>query len=113
MHIAGQRRVGEVLACGQEIVGVLLEKERRLAARVMAHLDRMVGVVTPDAVNAAYRERLGCAFDGKQDGMRKRDDGGGKGHCTLLLFVSPDILDGKQRRGNAWFDNAASSSPCI
>jgi hypothetical protein len=67
MHVARQRRVGEVLAVGQKVVGVLLEKERRLAARVMAHLDRVVGIVAADAIDPADRKPLGGAFDGQED----------------------------------------------
>lgn len=99
MHVAGKRRVGKIPACGQQVVGVFLEKEGRLAAWVMPHLDRMVGIVTPDAVDPAHREEFGSAFYGKQNGLREGDDGGGEGHCELVLFIGPRILDGKRPRG--------------
>jgi hypothetical protein len=55
VHVLGLFGVGEGVAEIQ-VVGVLLEEEGRLAIRVMAHFDRMRGIVAADAVDAAHRE---------------------------------------------------------
>ena len=54
----GRGRVGEVAAAGDDVVGVLLEEERRLLVRVVAHLDRVLGIVPPDAIDAADGKEL-------------------------------------------------------
>ncbi len=60
VDVGALRRIGKV-AGRVEVVGVLLEEERRLAVRVVAHLDRMRRVVAADAVDPPHREaRVGA-----------------------------------------------------
>ena len=83
MHVGAGARIGE-LPVGDEGIGVLLEEERRLAVRVVSHLDRVLGVVAADAVEAPHREQLVRAGD-RQGGDRcRREDVVGLGyrvHC--------------------------------
>ena len=53
------------LARGHDLDGVggLLEKERRLAVGIGAHLARVRGVIAPDAVDSPHREYLGRSGD--------------------------------------------------
>ncbi len=90
MHVIRQRRIGEILA-GEEIVGVLLEEEGRLAVRIMAHFDGVIGIIAADAIDAADREGLGAAFDGQENGLRQGDDGGGKGHGGTSWLLEIDL----------------------
>lgn len=59
VHVRGERRIGEILAGRQQVVGILLEKERRLALGVMSHLARMGRIVAADAIDAAHRKADG------------------------------------------------------
>jgi hypothetical protein len=76
MHVRGLRRVGE-FPREIEVVGVLLEEERRLAVRVVPHLDGVGGVVAADAVDAAHGEGLGRDADGRENRRGRGDDGVG------------------------------------
>ena len=57
MQILGPRRIGQ-RSRRQQVVGVLLEEERRLTVRIGAHLARMLGVVAADAVDAVHGKQL-------------------------------------------------------
>ena len=83
MHVGACARVGE-LPVGAKRIGVLLEEERRLAVRVMSHLDRVLGVVAADAVEAPHRKKPVGADDRQGgDGCRREDviDLGYRVHC--------------------------------
>ena len=73
MHVAWRRRDRETSPSEYEIVGVLLEEERRLLVRVVAHLDRMRGIVAADAVDRGARGSCLGAADGS-DGQRRVDN---------------------------------------
>ena len=78
MDIVGAVRVRE-LAVGDQIVRVLLEEEGRLAVGIVAHLDRVGGEVTADAIDPVDREKGvgaadrqagdGCGFEGPAAGV--------------------------------------------
>ncbi len=55
MHVIGLGRVGE-LAAAIDIVAIFLKKERGFFIWVMPHLNGMVGIIAPDAINTTYRE---------------------------------------------------------
>ena len=70
MDVVGAVRVRE-LAVGHQIVRVLLEEEGRFAVGIVAHLDRVGGEVTADAVDPVDRVKsVGAA-------NRQAGDGGG------------------------------------
>ena len=77
VDVLAPRRVGE-LARGVEVVRVLGEEERRLAVGIVAHLDRVRGVVAADAVDPAHREAA-AALD------RQRHPGGRLDHEIVHL----------------------------
>src|SRR5262249_33019744 len=55
MHISGGRWIGKD-AVGDDVVWVLLKEEGRLLTGIVSHLDCVLGIVTPDAVNAVDRK---------------------------------------------------------
>jgi hypothetical protein len=70
VHVRRLARIGEV-AVGHDVVGVLLEEEGRLLGRVVPHLDRMLGIVAADAVDAVHGKQLVAALH-RQGGNRRR-----------------------------------------
>ena len=74
MHVRRQRRVGEILACGQEIVRVFLEIKGWLTRGIMAHLDGVIGIIAADAIDPADRKADEAAGNRQQHGKRWGDD---------------------------------------
>ncbi len=71
MHIRAFLRIGERTR-GIEVAGILLEEEGGLAIGVMAHLDRMGGVIAADAIDPAHRKDA-AAGDRDRRLFRRRD----------------------------------------
>src|SRR5262249_47433742 len=74
MHIGGFARIGKQAAARDKIVGIFLKEERRLAIGIVTHLDRVVGIVASDAINAMDREMLIGALDRKTWPRQRRKD---------------------------------------
>ena len=72
-------------------VGRLLEEERRLAGRIGAALDRMRGVIAPDAIDAANRKHLFLARN------RNRH----RGHVEYRLWAALGVGRAARGRGPA------------
>ena len=70
LHVLRLRRIAED-SVGDEVVRVLLEEEGRLAVRVAAHLDGVVGIVAADAVDTVDGEKL-VAAGNRQNNLRPR-----------------------------------------
>jgi hypothetical protein len=94
VHVGGLVGVGE-RAREIEVVGVLLEEERRLAVGVVAHLDRVGRVVAADAVDAPHRKDVVRPGDGGGDGGGWGDHGLHSGE--LLSLVAGGMADGRGR----------------
>ncbi len=92
MHVLGMGRVGK-LARGVEVVGVLLEEEGRLPVGVVAHLDRVSGVVPADAVDAADGKRLAAAH-GQRGDRGRVDHVVGHGASSSGLALGPSATTG-------------------
>ncbi len=75
MHVGRERRVGEILARQQNIVGVFLKEERCLAIRVMAHFASMGCIVAADTIDPAHRKADGTTRDRQQDEGRGCQNG--------------------------------------
>ncbi|KFI32620.1 hypothetical protein CG51_01510 [Haematobacter missouriensis] len=85
VQVGGAGGIGED-AFRRQVVGILLEEERRLLAG-MAHFARVFGIVAPDAIDAADGEKRGLPRDGKGRGARRWDHVG-VGHEGLRSVAS-------------------------
>jgi hypothetical protein len=74
MNVGGQGRVGEGATGCKQVVRVLLEEERRLAVRVVAHFDRVGCIVSADAIDPANRKADEAAGNRQQHGKRWGDN---------------------------------------
>ena len=100
VHVAGVIGVGKIGA-DQEVVGILLEEERGLARRVLAHFARMGGVVAPDAVDTAHRKAVVAAAYGQARTRDRLDD---VGHGIQLPLVDSGAVVSRR---------ASSRRPCV
>src|ERR1700682_6397125 len=77
-------------------VSWFLEEERRLAGWIGAAFDRMRGVVTPDAIDAAHLKPIGLSRD--RDGRRRNRKHRPR---TGLRFGRPAVCGGTSQRQRA------------
>ena len=96
VQAGGGGRIGKRSSPRDDRRGRLGEEERLVSFRIAAHLNRMVGIVAPDAEDAAHGEEPGPVFNGKTHGLSRRNDEG--------QGLSPD----GHRRG-PW---SGSGGPC-
>src|SRR3954447_2754326 len=81
-------------------IGRLLEKERRLASWIGAALDRMRGIVAPDAVDAPDLKNIGLAYN-RDRGRRHRKNG----FRTCLRLGSYGLRCNARQRHSAGGEN--------
>ena len=66
MNLTCSGGIGELAIVIQDIVGIFLKEERRLACWVTAHLDCVIRVIATDAVDSVHWEyRIGLPYSKK------------------------------------------------